>query len=64
MGELFRLRLLSAKFLDFCISKQLKFGYEEQLECLCKLISTIGQTYEEEHDTAVADARVWESHYC
>ncbi|KAK2728100.1 hypothetical protein QYM36_008546, partial [Artemia franciscana] len=61
IGELFKLRMLSIKIMNFCISKLLKSRDEEQLECLCKLISTIGKTYEEEYDAkyqrAVAESK-------
>ncbi|XP_065567683.1 eukaryotic translation initiation factor 4 gamma 1-like isoform X1 [Artemia franciscana] len=47
--------------MNFCISKLLKSRDEEQLECLCKLIFTIGKTYEEEYDAkyqrAVAESK-------
>ncbi|KAK2710995.1 hypothetical protein QYM36_012234 [Artemia franciscana] len=61
IGELFKLRMLTIKIMNFCISKLLKSRDEEQLECLCKLISTIGKTYEEEYDAkfrrAVAESK-------
>ncbi|XP_065561430.1 uncharacterized protein LOC136027920 isoform X2 [Artemia franciscana] len=61
IGELFKLRMLTIKIMNFCISKLLKSCDEEQLECLCKLISTIGKTYEEEYDAkyqrAVAESK-------
>jgi translation initiation factor 4G len=46
--------MLTIKIMNFCISKLLKSRDEEQLECLCKLISTIGKTYEEEYDAKVS----------
>ncbi|XP_065583456.1 eukaryotic translation initiation factor 4 gamma 1-like [Artemia franciscana] len=61
IGELFKLRMLTIKIMNFCISKLLKSRDEEQLECLCKLIFTIGKTYEEEYDAkyqrAVAESK-------
>ncbi|KAK2702923.1 eukaryotic translation initiation factor 4 gamma 1-like [Artemia franciscana] len=61
IGELFKLRMLTIKIMNFCISKLLKSREEEQLECLCILISTIGKTYEEEYDAkyqrAVAESK-------
>ncbi|XP_065583286.1 eukaryotic translation initiation factor 4 gamma 3-like isoform X1 [Artemia franciscana] len=61
IGELFKLRMLTIKIMNFCILKLLKSRDEEQLEFLCKLISTIGKTYEEEYDAkyqrAVAESK-------
>ncbi|XP_065575057.1 eukaryotic translation initiation factor 4 gamma 3-like [Artemia franciscana] len=51
IGELFILEMVSEKTLNDCISKLLKSRNEEELKCLCKLISTIGKTYEGKYRT-------------
>ncbi|KAK2712697.1 hypothetical protein QYM36_011398 [Artemia franciscana] len=59
-GELFKLKIVTVEIVNFCLSELLKSPTEEQIEYLCKFISIIGKTYEEEYDAsyqrAVADA--------
>ncbi|XP_072551940.1 uncharacterized protein [Salminus brasiliensis] len=46
-GELFRLKILAEPIMHPCILKLLKTKDEENLECLCKLLSTIGKELDE-----------------
>ena len=46
IGELFKLRILSVKIMHQCIIRLLKDDDEESLECLCRLLSTIGKELE------------------
>lgn len=43
IGELFKLKMLTSKIMLSCISQLLSSSDEEQLECLCKLLTTIGK---------------------
>lgn len=43
IGELFKLKMLTANIMHNCVVKLLKDEHEESLECLCKLMSTIGK---------------------
>lgn len=43
IGELFKLKMLTAHIMHDCVVKLLKDEHEESLECLCKLMSTIGK---------------------
>lgn len=47
IGELFKLRILSVKIMHQCILRLLSQPEdEESLECLCRLLSTIGKELE------------------
>ncbi|XP_026096921.1 eukaryotic translation initiation factor 4 gamma 3 isoform X5 [Carassius auratus] len=43
IGELFKLRMLTEAIMHDCVVKLLKNHDEESLECLCRLLSTIGK---------------------
>ncbi|KAK3520964.1 hypothetical protein QTP86_015714, partial [Hemibagrus guttatus] len=43
IGELFKLKMMKEQVMHFCIVKLLKDQDEESLECLCRLLSTIGK---------------------
>ncbi|KAF3848144.1 hypothetical protein F7725_021172 [Dissostichus mawsoni] len=43
IGELFKLKMLTEVIMHICIVKLLKNHDEEVLECLCRLLSTIGK---------------------
>ncbi|XP_074103148.1 uncharacterized protein LOC141530137 isoform X2 [Cotesia typhae] len=47
IGELFKKEMLTRKIMEWCISQLLSTPDEERLECLCKLLTTIGKLYEE-----------------
>lgn len=60
IGELFKLKMLTEVIMHDCIVKLLKNHDEESLECLCRLLSTIGKDLDFEkakvhspHSTAV-----------
>nr|CAD7255788.1 unnamed protein product [Timema shepardi] len=46
IGELFKLQMLTAGIMIRCIKHLLSEGDEESLECLCKLLTTIGKDLE------------------
>lgn len=43
IGELFKIKMLTAHIMHDCVVKLLKDEHEESLECLCKLMSTVGK---------------------
>ncbi|KAJ8357843.1 hypothetical protein SKAU_G00206370 [Synaphobranchus kaupii] len=43
IGELFKLKMLTEAIMHDCVVKLLKSHDEESLECLCRLLSTIGK---------------------
>ncbi|KAF5900718.1 eukaryotic translation initiation factor 4 gamma 1-like isoform X1, partial [Clarias magur] len=43
IGELFKLKMLTEPIMQYCITKLLKNQTEDSLECLCKLLTTIGK---------------------
>ncbi len=43
IGELFKLRMLTEAIMHDCMLKLLKNHDEESLECLCRLLTTIGK---------------------
>ncbi|KAK6621848.1 hypothetical protein RUM44_001655 [Polyplax serrata] len=46
IGELYKLQMLTCKIMHNCVNHLLNLGDEESLECLCKLLTTIGQGLE------------------
>ena len=42
IGELYRIKMLNGNIMHGCIRKLLKETDEESLECLCRLVTTIG----------------------
>jgi len=48
IGELYKIRMLNGKIMHECIMKLLCQTDEESLECLCRLVTTIGQLLEQE----------------
>ncbi|XP_013163572.1 PREDICTED: eukaryotic translation initiation factor 4 gamma 1-like [Papilio xuthus] len=48
IGELYKLKMLTAKIMVFCMNYLLDKQEEEKLECLCKLLTTIGEQVESE----------------
>lgn len=43
IGELFKFKMLTEAIMHDCVVKLLKNHDEESLECLCRLLSTIGK---------------------
>nr|CAD7458633.1 unnamed protein product [Timema tahoe] len=52
IGELFKLQMLTANIMIRCIKHLLSEGDEESLECLCKLLTTIGKDLETKQSLA------------
>lgn len=50
IGELFKLSMLTERIMHDCIMNLLKATDEESLECLCRLVSTVGKSLD--HDKA------------
>ncbi|XP_073953864.1 eukaryotic translation initiation factor 4G1 isoform X3 [Choristoneura fumiferana] len=48
IGELYKLKMLTAKIMMYCMSYLIDKLEEEKLECLCKLLTTIGEQVENE----------------
>lgn len=48
IGELYKLKMLNSKIMDYCIKKLLEEFDEENLECLCQLLTNIGEEFENE----------------
>jgi len=51
IGELYKIRMLNGKIMHECIMKLLCQTDEESLECLCRLVTTIGELLEQETKT-------------
>lgn len=43
IGELFKMKMLTEAIMHDCVVKLLKNHDEESLECLCRLLATIGK---------------------
>ena len=43
IGELFKLKMLTESIMHDCLLKLLRSSDEDNLECLCRLLSTIGK---------------------
>lgn len=48
IGELYKLKMLTCNIMHQCIEQLLREGDEESLECLCKLLTTVGEGMEKE----------------
>ena len=48
IGELFKLQMLVHKIMHDCVVSLLKGSDEESLECLCRLLTTIGKELDTE----------------
>merc|ERR1719402_500549 len=48
IGELYKLQMLTARIMHECVKKLLKTTDEESLECLCRLLTTVGQVLDTE----------------
>lgn len=58
IGELFKLKMLTEAIMHDCVVKLLKNHDEESLECLCRLLSTIGKDLDFEK-AKVRKASTW-----
>ena len=57
IGELYKLKMLTARIMHECVIKLLKAKDEESLECLCRLLSTVGKDLETETLQRLAAAK-------
>ncbi|CAH2103569.1 unnamed protein product [Euphydryas editha] len=48
IGELYKLKMLTSKIMVYCMTYLIEKLEEEKLECLCKLLTTIGEQVESE----------------
>ncbi|VVD05137.1 unnamed protein product [Leptidea sinapis] len=48
IGELYKLKMLTPKIMVYCMDYLIKKLEEEKLECLCKLLTTVGEQVESE----------------
>ncbi|CAH0716172.1 unnamed protein product, partial [Brenthis ino] len=48
IGELYKLKMLTSKIMVYCMTYLIEKPEEEKLECLCKLLTTIGEQVESE----------------
>lgn len=48
IGELYKLKMLTARIMHGCVKKLLCSTDEESLECLCRLLTTVGKDLESE----------------
>lgn len=46
IGELYKLDMLTTKIMNWCITTLIDSGTDEKLECVCKLLTTIGEKLE------------------
>merc|ERR550519_2716280 len=51
IGELYKIKMLNGRTMHECIRKLLVQTDEESLECLCRLVTTVGALLEEETNT-------------
>lgn len=57
IGELYRQNMLTTNIMDWCIIALLKIRTEEKLECLCKLLTTVGRKMEEKMSDEVQNQK-------
>jgi translation initiation factor 4G len=50
IGELYKLKMLTARIMHECLRKLIATTDEESLECLCRLLTTVGKDLEAETD--------------
>lgn len=47
IGELYKIDMLTTKIMSWCVNTLLRQQTEDKLECLCKLLTTVGQKMEQ-----------------
>lgn len=62
IGELFKLKMLTEAIMHDCVVKLLKNHDEESLECLCRLLTTIGKDLDFEKAKVSHRPRFWTSY--
>jgi len=58
IGELYRQQILTTKIMHRCIRHLLDQNDEDNLECLCKLLTTIGKDLELKGQQANTDVKI------
>eukprot|EP00106_Octopus_bimaculoides_P008013 XP_014775455.1 PREDICTED: eukaryotic translation initiation factor 4 gamma 3-like [Octopus bimaculoides] len=58
IGELFKLNMLTEKIMHDCVSNLLKSRDEESLECLCRLLKTVGKEVDSDVSKVTSQGRV------
>jgi translation initiation factor 4G len=54
IGELYKLKMLTARIMHECLKQLLRSpADEEALECLCRLLATVGKDLEAETDAKI-----------
>lgn len=56
IGELYKLKMLTARIMHECIKKLIKTTDEESLECMCRLLTTVGKDLEQETNERISKA--------
>lgn len=59
IGELYRMDMLTTKIMGKCVRALLDSRSEEKLECLCRLLATVGAKMEHRTGNAEADAKYY-----
>jgi len=62
IGELYKIKMLNGRIMHECIRKLLVQTDEESLECLCRLVTTVGALLEEETNGMIAKGAPGFSH--
>uniref|UniRef100_T1GXK1 MIF4G domain-containing protein n=1 Tax=Megaselia scalaris TaxID=36166 RepID=T1GXK1_MEGSC len=47
IGELYKIGMLTSNIINICITSLLDPNSEDKLECMCKLLTTVGRKYDE-----------------
>ena len=58
IGELYKLQMLTARIIHECVIKLLKTTNEESLECLCRLLTTVGQDLDVDTQKQLAEGPI------
>ena len=56
IGELYKFKMLTARTMHQCIEKLIKTTDEESLECMCRLLTTVGKDLELETSDRISKA--------
>ena len=60
IGELYNLQLLTVNNMHDCVSKLIKKTDEESLDCLCRVITTVGSQFEKETNLIMLEGKILE----
>lgn len=59
IGELYRQNMLTTNIMEWCVVTLLNMRTEEKLECLCKLLTTVGQKLEQKSNNEEYDKKYY-----